>query len=39
MTIYVNPVVPLVIIVPAMFPFDDTKEVPLIYDSTVYIHG
>lgn len=39
MVISVNPIVPLVIIVPAPFTFDDTKAVPWIYDFIVYIHG
>lgn len=39
MTISVNSVVPLTIVVPSPFPYEDTKEVPWIYDSIVYIHG
>lgn len=39
MTIIVDPVIPLTITVPTPFPFVDTKAVPWIYDSTVYIHG
>lgn len=27
------------ITIPTPFPYGDTKEVPWIYDSTVYIHG
>lgn len=39
MTISVDPVVPLIIIIPSFFPYGDTKEVSWIYDSTVYING
>lgn len=39
MTIFDNPVTPLLIIVPIPFPFKYTKVAPRIYDSTVYIHG
>lgn len=38
MTISDNPITPLLIIMPISFPFEDTKAVPWIYDSTVYIH-
>lgn len=38
-TIYVNPVIPLTINVPTLFPYMDTKAVPWIYYSMVYIHG
>lgn len=34
-----NMVIPLVIIVPTPFPFEDIKPVSWIYDSIVYIHG
>lgn len=39
MTIYDNPITPLLIIVPTLFPFENTKAVPWVYDSTDYIHG
>lgn len=39
MTISIEPVVPLIIIVPTPFPFEDLKAVPCIYDSAVYIYG
>ncbi|KAI5389879.1 hypothetical protein KIW84_075258 [Lathyrus oleraceus] len=39
MTTSANPIAHLVIIVPSLFPFEDTKAVPWIYDSTVYIQG
>ncbi|XP_050896935.1 uncharacterized protein LOC127103747 [Lathyrus oleraceus] len=34
-----SPIVPLVITIPMSFPFNDTKAVPWVYDSTLYIHG
>lgn len=34
-----NPISPMVITVPTSFPFNDTKVVPWIYNSIVYIHG
>lgn len=39
MKIYIDPVVPLIITIPTHFPYEDTKEIPWTYDSTVYIHG
>lgn len=39
MTISIDPVIPLTIIILAFFPYEDTKAVPWIYDSTIYIHG
>lgn len=33
------PVIPLVIIVPYLFTFESTKEVPWNYDSAVYVYG
>lgn len=39
MTIYDNPIAHLVINVPTPFNFEDTKAVPWIYESIVYIHG
>lgn len=37
MTIFVNPIVLLVIIVPTPFPYEDTKAMPWIYDSIIYL--
>ena len=39
MTIFVNPVVPMIINVPNPFPFEDIKSISWIYDSIDYIHG
>ena len=39
LTLSINPIVPMVITVPTLFPYNDTKEVPWVYDSSVYIHG
>lgn len=39
MTISDNLVVPLMIIMPTLFPLEDTKAILWIYDSTIYIHG
>lgn len=39
MTISIDLVIPLTIIVPTPLSYENTKEVPWIYDSTFYIHG
>ncbi|XP_050909405.1 uncharacterized protein LOC127123205 [Lathyrus oleraceus] len=39
LTMSTNPVTPIIIIVPATFPYVDTKVVPWMYDTSVYIHG
>ncbi|XP_050890917.1 uncharacterized protein LOC127096379 [Lathyrus oleraceus] len=39
MTISSSPIVPMVIIVPTTFPFNDMKAVPWVYDLAIYIHG
>lgn len=39
MIIHVGSVVPLTIIVPTPFPYENMKAVPWIYDSVVYING
>ncbi|XP_050919814.1 uncharacterized protein LOC127137391 [Lathyrus oleraceus] len=39
LTLSTNPIAPMVITVPTSFPYDDTKEVPWVYDTSVYIHG
>lgn len=36
-TIFDNPITSMVMTVPTPFPFNDTKAVPWIYDSTIYI--
>lgn len=35
----VNPVTPMVVIVPTPFPYNDTRAIPWIYDTPIYIHG
>lgn len=39
MTISVDPTTTLTITMPTPFPYENTKAIPWIYDSTVYIHG
>ncbi|XP_050919544.1 uncharacterized protein LOC127137099 [Lathyrus oleraceus] len=39
LTLSTNYVTPIVIIVPTPFPYVDTKAVPWMYDTSVYIHG
>ncbi|XP_050878617.1 uncharacterized protein LOC127082421 [Lathyrus oleraceus] len=39
LTLSTNPVTPIVITVPTPFPYVDTKAVPWMYDTSVYIHG
>lgn len=29
----------MIIMVPTLFPYDNTKVVPWVYDTSVYIHG
>ena len=38
MTISVDPITHLTIIIPTPFPYENTKEVPWIYDSTLTNH-
>ncbi|XP_050877316.1 uncharacterized protein LOC127081075 [Lathyrus oleraceus] len=39
LTLLTNPITPIVITVPTPFPYVDTKAVPWMYDTSVYIHG
>lgn len=39
LTLSINPVTPIIIIVPTPFPYVDTKAVPWVYDTSFYIHG
>ena len=39
LTLSANPVTPMIITVPTPFPYNDTKEVPWVYDTSVYIYG
>ncbi|XP_050890912.1 uncharacterized protein LOC127096377 [Lathyrus oleraceus] len=39
LTLSTNPVTPIIITVPTPFPYVDTKAVPWMYDTSVYIHG
>ncbi|XP_050890983.1 uncharacterized protein LOC127096461 [Lathyrus oleraceus] len=39
LTLSTNPVTPIIITVPTPFPYVDTKVVPWMYDTSVYIHG
>lgn len=39
MTLSITPIIPMVIIVPTSFPFDNMKEVFWVYNYAVYIHG
>ncbi|XP_050895943.1 uncharacterized protein LOC127102641 [Lathyrus oleraceus] len=38
-TLSTNPVTPIITTVPTPFPYVDTKAVPWMYDTSVYIHG
>lgn len=38
MTLSVNPITHMVIEVPTLFPYNDTKAVSWMYDFTVYVH-
>ncbi|XP_050896795.1 uncharacterized protein LOC127103590 [Lathyrus oleraceus] len=39
LTLSTNPVTSIIITVPVPFPYVDTKAVPWVYDTSVYIHG
>ncbi|XP_050909309.1 uncharacterized protein LOC127123094 [Lathyrus oleraceus] len=39
LTLSTNPITPIIITVPTPFPYVDTKAVPWMYDTSVYIHG
>ncbi|XP_050889788.1 uncharacterized protein LOC127095092 [Lathyrus oleraceus] len=39
LTLLTNPVTPIIITIPTPFPYVDTKEVPWMYETSVYIHG
>ncbi|KAI5444251.1 hypothetical protein KIW84_012756 [Lathyrus oleraceus] len=39
LTLSANPVTPMIIAVPTLFPYKDTGVVPWMYDTPVYIHG
>ncbi|XP_050919407.1 uncharacterized protein LOC127136940 [Lathyrus oleraceus] len=39
LTLSTNPVTPIIITYPTPFPYVDTKAVPWMYDTSVYIHG
>ncbi|XP_050875576.1 uncharacterized protein LOC127079204 [Lathyrus oleraceus] len=39
LTLSTNPVTPIIITIPTPFPYVDTKAVPWMYDTSVYIHG
>ncbi|XP_050889755.1 uncharacterized protein LOC127095054 [Lathyrus oleraceus] len=39
LTLSTNPVTPIIITVPTPFSYVNTKEVPWVYDNSVYIHG
>ncbi|XP_050883778.1 uncharacterized protein LOC127086990 [Lathyrus oleraceus] len=39
LTLSTNPVTPIIITVPTLFPYVDTKAVPWVYDTSIYIHG
>ncbi|KAI5442169.1 hypothetical protein KIW84_011293 [Lathyrus oleraceus] len=39
LTLSANPVAPMIITVPTPFPYDNTKAVPWVYHTSVYIHG
>ncbi|XP_050915899.1 uncharacterized protein LOC127130992 [Lathyrus oleraceus] len=39
LTLLTNPVTPIIITFPTPFPHVDTKAVPWMYDTSVYIHG
>lgn len=39
LTLSANPVAPMIITVLTSFPYDNTKAIPWVYDTLVYIHG
>ncbi|XP_050919190.1 uncharacterized protein LOC127136700 [Lathyrus oleraceus] len=39
LTLSTNPITPIIITVPTPFPYVDTKAVPWMYDTSIYIHG
>lgn len=39
MTLSAAPIIPIVITFSTLFPYNNTKAVSWVYDSTVYIHG
>lgn len=39
MTLSINPITPMVITIPTSFPFNDTKAILWVYESSVNIHG